>query len=77
MIVTVFGDIDPEKALALVKKLFGGLKPAADFRPLSFQRRNAIGKTIVRHKTIGQADGHGAAAAIRRRAFSRRKTMRR
>jgi zinc protease len=54
MIVTVFGDIDPEKSLALVKKLFGGLKPAADFRPLSFQRSNALGETIVRHKAIAK-----------------------
>ena len=59
MVVTVFGDIDPDEALALVKKQFGGLKPAADFQPLSFDRSNAIAKTIVRHKTIGKDDGHG------------------
>jgi zinc protease len=54
MIVTVFGDIDPEKSLALLKKLFGDLKPAADFRSLSFQRSNALGATIVRHKAIAK-----------------------
>ena len=54
MVVTVFGDIDPDEALALVKKLFGGLKPAPDFQPISFDRPNAIAKTIVRHKTIGK-----------------------
>ena len=48
MIVTVFGDIDPEKALALVKKLFGDLKPEAGFRPASFHRSNAIAQSIVR-----------------------------
>ena len=54
MIVTVFGDIDAEKSLELVKKLFGGLKPAADFRPLSFDRSNALRETIVRNKPIGK-----------------------
>jgi zinc protease len=54
MIVTVFGDIDPEKSLALVKTLFGGLKPAEPFHPLSFQRSNALGETIVRHKAIAK-----------------------
>ena len=54
MIVTVFGDIDPEEALALVKKHFGQLKPAPNFQPISFDRSNAIAKTTVRHKTIGK-----------------------
>ena len=57
MIVTVFGDIDPDKALALVKRLFGELKPAAAFQPLSFRRPNAIAQSIVRHKTIGKETG--------------------
>ena len=38
MIVTVFGDIDPDEALALVKKQFGGLKADPDFQPISFDR---------------------------------------
>jgi zinc protease len=54
MIVTVFGDIDPEKSLVLVKKLFGDLKPSANFRPVSFDRSNALAKTIVQHKPIGK-----------------------
>lgn len=54
MIVTVFGDIDEDEALALVKKEFGGLKPSPDFRPVSFDRSNALAKTIERHKTIGK-----------------------
>jgi zinc protease len=52
MIVTVFGDIDEEEALALVKKEFGGLKASPDFQPVSFAQSNAIAKTIDRHKTI-------------------------
>ena len=54
MIVTVFGDIDPDEALALVTKHFGGLKAAPDLKPISFDRPNAIAKTIVRHKEIGK-----------------------
>jgi zinc protease len=54
MTVTVFGDIDTEEAITLVKKHFGGLKPASTFQPISFDRSNAIAKTTVRHKTIGK-----------------------
>lgn len=57
MIVTVFGDIDPDEALALVKKQFGDLKPSPDLPPISFNRPNAIAKTVVRHKTIGKQTG--------------------
>ncbi|MBN2294762.1 MAG: insulinase family protein [Pirellulales bacterium] len=50
MIVTVFGDIDPDKAVDLVRKNFGSLKPNPDLEPISFDRPNAIAKSIVRHK---------------------------
>ncbi len=54
MAVSVFGDIDPEEALTLVTKLFGNLKPDPNFAPLSFDRSNAIEKTVLRHKQIGK-----------------------
>lgn len=57
MIVTVFGDIDPDEALTLVKKLFGDLKPDPNLKPLSFDRPNAIAKTIANHKTIDKDTG--------------------
>jgi zinc protease len=57
MIVTVFGDVEPDAALATVKRLFGDLKPDAGFRPISFERPNAIAKSIVRHKQIGKETG--------------------
>ena len=57
MVVAVFGDIEPDAALDLVKKQFGGLKPAADFTPLSFNRDNAIAKTVDRHKQIAKDTG--------------------
>ena len=59
MIVTVFGDIDPEKALALVKKLFGDLKPEAGFQPLSFDRSNAIAEVDRAPQGDRQGYGHG------------------
>ena len=54
MIVTVFGDIEPDEALALVTKHFGGLKANPDLKPVTFDQPNAIAKTIVRHKQIGK-----------------------
>ncbi|MEN6457524.1 MAG: pitrilysin family protein [Thermoguttaceae bacterium] len=57
MVVTVFGDIDPEMALALVEKQFGRLKPNPDFQPPKFNQPNAIPKTIVRHMTLAQETG--------------------
>ena len=77
MVVTVFGDIDPDEALALVKKLFGGLKPAADFQPISFDRSNAIAEDDRPPQDDRQADGDGAVRLSHGRAFSRRRTTRR
>ena len=54
MIVTVFGDIDVEEALTLVRELFGGLEPASNPPPIAFDRANTIPETIVRHKAIGK-----------------------
>ena len=57
MIVTVFGDVDPDEALRLVQRNFGQLKPAADFQPVGFDRANAIPESIVRHKQTGKQTG--------------------
>ena len=57
MIVAVFGDIEPDEAIALVKRHFGGLKSATDAPSMSWDRPNAIAKTIVRHKPIGKQTG--------------------
>jgi zinc protease len=54
MVVTVFGDLAAAEAVDLVRKHFGGLKRAADFPGVSFDRPNALSKTIVRHKSIGK-----------------------
>ncbi len=57
MIVTVFGDIDPQEAVALVKRHFGQMKPGASFQPIRFDRSNALPETVIRHKTIGKPTG--------------------
>jgi len=57
MLVTVFGDIEPDDAVTLVKRHFGTLKPAPDFPPVRFDRPNAIPESIVRHKQTGKPIG--------------------
>jgi zinc protease len=57
MIVAVFGDIEPEEALTIVKKHFGDLQTDPSFQPVQFKYPNAIAKTIVRHKKIGKETG--------------------
>ncbi len=50
MLVTVFGDIVPEQALALVQEHFGGLAPAESLPEISFDRPNTIPEIVRRHK---------------------------
>jgi zinc protease len=57
MIVTVFGDVDPEEASALVEQQFGQLKPDPSFQPIDFQRDNNIPQTIARHKQTAKQTG--------------------
>jgi len=57
MIVTVFGNIDPKAALALVKEQYGHLKPAADFKPIPVNRDNALPESIIKHKTTAKPTG--------------------
>ena len=57
MIVSVFGDIDPAEALALVTQQFGSLPASPDFKPADFQRDNQIAESIVRHKETKKDTG--------------------
>lgn len=57
MVVTVFGDIESQKALELVQSHFGGLKSTPRAKPISFDRPNAIEKNVVKHKSIGKSTG--------------------
>ena len=57
MLVTVFGDVDPEAALKIVAEKFGNLPKAKNFEPISFDRNNAIPKTIDKHLQTGKQTG--------------------
>ena len=57
MVVAVMGDIEPDRALALVKRLFGGLEPAADFKPLSFAHPNAIARPVEDREETAKPTG--------------------
>jgi zinc protease len=57
MVVSVFGDIDPEAALNLVKEHFGQLKPSPDFQPIGFDRPNGVPQSIVARKQTGKQTG--------------------
>ena len=57
MIVTVFGDVDIDQAIARVQEHFGQLPPAADFEPIEFDRPNQIDEPISRHKQTAKDTG--------------------
>jgi zinc protease len=57
MIVTVFGDIQPDAALAVVRQHFGVLKPSAQPPKISFDRDNVIAKPVARHKRTAKDTG--------------------
>lgn len=57
MVVTLFGDIDPDQAAGLVRQHFGSLPPAADFQPPAFDRPNQIANNIIRHKQTRKPTG--------------------
>jgi zinc protease len=57
MLVTVFGDVDPDEALSLVQRHFGRLKPDPNFQPVDFDRGSALPETIIRHKQTGKPTG--------------------
>ncbi len=57
MVVTVFGDVDPEQALGMVRDRFGRLPAAERFEGVSFDRPNQIPKPVRVHKRIGKPTG--------------------
>jgi zinc protease len=54
MVVTVFGDVEPEAAIELVRRHFGGLTGSPDSKPIAFDRDNAVPESVVRHKQTGK-----------------------
>jgi len=57
MVVTVFGDVDPDAAVRLVEQHFGKLQAVPDFKPISFNRDNSIPKSLTRHKQTAKQTG--------------------
>ena len=56
MIVTIFGDVEPDEAASLAEKHFGRLR--ADATPaIDFHRDNAVKESITRHKTTNKDTG--------------------
>jgi zinc protease len=57
MIVTVFGDVEPEAALAMVREQFGALRPDPAFVAPRFDRPNALPRSIERRQETGKPTG--------------------
>ena len=57
MVVSVFGDIDPEEALALVRRQFGGLKADPAAGQWDFRRNNRIAETVRKRCTTAKPTG--------------------
>jgi zinc protease len=60
MVVTVFGDIEPAEAMALVKKHFGDL-PAGEHKPVEFSPHS---NAIAESKTVSKATGKDTAMVM-------------
>ena len=60
MVVTVFGDIEPAEAMALVKKHFGDL-PAGERKPVEFPPHS---NAIAESKTVSKATGKDTAMVM-------------
>lgn len=56
MVVTVFGDIDPEEALRIVTEQFGRV-PEKPVPKIEFRRPNDLPQEIVRHKQTSKPTG--------------------
>ncbi len=60
MVVTVYGDIEPDAAMDLVKKHFGGL-PASERKPVEFPPHS---NAIAESKTVSKSTGKDTAMLI-------------
>ncbi len=57
MIVTIFGDIDPDAAIKQATALFGGMHADPQFTPPQLPKTNPIPQDIIERKEIGKATG--------------------
>jgi len=56
ILLTVFGDIDPQEAVVVLDDAFGGLPPGRA-SGVAFERNNIILNSIARHKQTGKPTG--------------------
>jgi zinc protease len=56
ILLTVFGDIDPQDAVARLEETFGGV-PSSKASAVSFERNNSLFNSIVKHKQTGKPTG--------------------
>ncbi|HIQ22336.1 MAG TPA: insulinase family protein [Planctomycetes bacterium] len=54
MLVTVFGDIEPEQAVEVIKEQFGSLKAHPDFEPVPLDHTHVLAENVTRHKKTGK-----------------------
>lgn len=57
MVVAVFGDIDPDEALTLVRRHFGGLQSDPAAAKWDFRRNNRIAETVRKHHATAKPTG--------------------
>jgi zinc protease len=57
MIVTVFGDVEPDAALAVVQEKFGQVPSKGKLEPIKFDYPNAVAENVVRHQQINKPTG--------------------
>jgi zinc protease len=57
MVVTVYGDIEPDEAVETVRKTFGHLKADPAFKQPSFRRDNALPRDVVVRKKTAKETG--------------------
>lgn len=57
LVVSVFGDVDPEKAIQTLSRIFSQASSKPVKPPISFNRPNTLAKTKVLHKTINKETG--------------------
>jgi zinc protease len=54
MVVTVFGDVEPDEALRVVRENFGQLRPSPNPPAIDFHRDNALAGQVVRHFKVSK-----------------------
>ena len=57
MVVSVFGDVDPEKTIEILTRIFGQASSNPVKPPVIFERPNTLPKTETIHKTINKETG--------------------